>query len=83
MKCPHERIQYCPLYVESHNCREMGCVDDVGKSCEVERGKMDYANAKAALERVDFKLISDCGIAERQFERTEQRKRNMQHLRLR
>lgn len=76
-KCPHAHIQYCPLYVESHHARGMGCVDDVAKPCRVERDKMNYTGAIAALRVTDARLVARCEFAEMEMEHQEQRTRNM------
>jgi hypothetical protein len=80
VKCPHDRIQHCPLYVESHNCRQLGCVDDVGKPCRVERGKMKYARAVASLRAVDPKLVAITEFNEKAHQSREQISRNMRLL---
>lgn len=76
-KCPHSRIQFCPLYVESHNGRGLGCVDDVGKDCKVDRGILKYQDMLWAVEIVEPKLPALCKFNEEIFQRTEQRARNM------
>ena len=44
--CPfNSDIAHCPLYIESHNGRGHGCVDDMSKPCMVNRGKMNHQNA--------------------------------------
>lgn len=75
--CPHPRIQYCPLYVESHNCRGLGCVDDVGKDCKVKRGKMQYQEGIKNLGAVDIKLVKTCRFYEEENNKQEQRNRNL------
>lgn len=76
-KCPHERIQYCPLFVESHNCRLLGCVDDMQKPCQVERGKLNYDKAVAKLQETDPALINEITWARTAYESREQRQRNL------
>lgn len=80
MKCPHDRIQHCPLYVESHHCRGLGCVDDVGRPCGVERGKMDYTKAVANLRAADAKLVAIVEFNEQAHQSREQISRNMRLL---
>jgi hypothetical protein len=75
--CPHERIQHCPLYVESHNVRGLGCVDDMEGPCRVERGEMKYAAAVARVRAIDPRLIAQCEWSESNAVRSEQRARNM------
>lgn len=46
--CPFSRdhnIAHCPLYIESHVGRGLGCVDDMSQPCKVARGKMDWQAA--------------------------------------
>lgn len=76
-KCPHERIQFCPLFVESHNCRGLGCVDDMAKDCEVVRGKMNYTKAIDALRETDLPMLTHIQFSEIAFLRQEQRARNL------
>lgn len=83
MKCPHSHIQFCPLYVESHNCRGMGCVDLLHKPCKVERKEIKYDKAVDTLDKIDPILISECFFGEKEFERVQQRKRNMKALGIR
>lgn len=80
MKCPHAHIQFCPLYVESHNCRGLGCVDILHEPCKIERKQMKYEIAIENLDRIDSILISECFFGEKEYERIEQRKRNMRLL---
>jgi hypothetical protein len=80
MKCPHAHINHCPLYVESHNCRQLGCVDDLAKPCRVERGKMRYEKAVANLRTEDARLIAICEFNEKAHESREQISRNMRLL---
>jgi hypothetical protein len=77
VKCPHARIQHCPLYVESHNCRQLGCVDDPAKLCLVERGKMKYEKALRNLRAEDARLVAICEFNEKAHESREQISRNM------
>jgi hypothetical protein len=46
--CPfsHDHnIAHCPLYIESHVGRGLGCVDDMSQPCLVARGKLDWQAA--------------------------------------
>lgn len=79
-KCPHEHIQYCPLYVESHNCRGLGCVDYMHKDCRVARGAWNYTKAIDALREVDLPLVAKIQFSEIAFYCREQRARNMRLL---
>jgi hypothetical protein len=40
--CHLPDISRCPLYIESHVARGLGCVDDMMLPCMVERGEMDF-----------------------------------------
>ncbi len=71
--CPHERIEYCPLYVESHYGRGLGCVDDMALPCLVARGKMNYAKAVA---KVGGDLVLQLGMLDMLRMAREQRARN-------
>jgi hypothetical protein len=48
--CPAGKdIARCPLYIESHVGRGLGCVDDLMRPCRVKRGEMDFQTAVLAL----------------------------------
>ncbi len=48
--CPaHRDISRCPLYIESHVGRGLGCVDDMALPCLVKRGEMEFQTAVLAL----------------------------------
>lgn len=47
--CPRGDIAKCPLYIESHVGRGMGCVDDMAQPCLVARGRMDFQLAVLTL----------------------------------
>lgn len=74
--CPHKNISRCPLYVESHNVRGLGCVDNIGNDCKVERGK-SYNILVEKLVEVDALLVFQCQSAEIADIRREQRERNL------
>ena len=42
-------ISRCPLYIESHVGRGLGCVDDIAMPCVVKRGLMDFQTAVLVL----------------------------------
>lgn len=77
-KCPHEHIQFCPLYVAAHVAGAGGCDDgELGQGgCAVDRG-MDYFKEVRRLEVEQFELVAQCEYDQRWHERNEQRKRNM------
>jgi hypothetical protein len=52
--CPVGDISRCPLYIESHVGRGLGCVDDLALSCKVARSEM---NISAAVQ-----TLADSGI---------------------
>jgi hypothetical protein len=52
--CPFARdydISHCPLYIESHIGRGLGCVDDMSQPCLVSRRKLNWQNAILELAR--------------------------------
>lgn len=52
--CPHAwsgKNMHCPLYIESHDVRGLGCVDDLARPCMVERGEMDFQQQCRRLAR--------------------------------
>lgn len=53
-RCPHEDAQFCPLYVEAHNARGLGCDDGrlAEMGCAVDRGGVDYDTAAAEITRL-------------------------------
>ena len=61
-KCPFAgQIQFCPLYVESHNTRGLGCITDVGGKCTVEKGR-HFEIMLGVLKTVDPGLIELCAF---------------------
>lgn len=79
--CPHDRVQFCPLYVAAHDARFAGlsCEDgrNDGTGCAVERGRKRYARAVAAVRAIDAQLVAQCAFAEMAHDIQEQRARNM------
>ena len=49
--CHLANIAKCPLYIESHVGRGLGCVDEMAQRCLVDRGKMDFSEAVIDLAR--------------------------------
>jgi hypothetical protein len=78
--CPHSRIEFCPLYLASHECAG-GCDDGrLGEGgCAVSRG-MDYGQALARLSRERPALVREAAERESEAMRTEQRQRNARNL---
>lgn len=54
--CPASNIARCPLYIESHVGRGLGCVDDLMRPCKVKRGEMDFQMAVLTLagQRISY-----------------------------
>lgn len=79
-RCPHARIEFCPLYVAAHEAGP-GCDDgrlgDGG--CAVSRG-MNYGSRLAELCREKRDLVQECAERESLAMAAEQRKRNMKNL---
>lgn len=46
-RCPHARIQDCPLYVAAHYTTGHGCVGDLHEPCLVAQGKLPYQTQAA------------------------------------
>ena len=82
-KCPHARIEFCPLYVAAHEAGEFGCDDGrlQEEGCAVSRG-MDYGRALAKLPLANRVLVLECAEAENRHMKTEQQRRNVKNLRL-
>lgn len=76
-RCPHERIQYCPLYVAGHVVGLPTCMDQWDfDGCDVKHGRRDYESLVAELFRADPAMVARCAEEEEQYERAEQRERN-------
>lgn len=77
-KCPHDRVEHCPLYVAAHEAGGFGCDDGRLQEggCAVDRG-MDYGSAVARLCRANRELVQECAERESLWLKTEQRNRNM------
>ena len=80
-KCPHDRIEFCPLYVAAHEAGGLGCDDGrlAEGGCAVSR-LMDYGRALARLSNENRELVLECAERESERMRTEQRRRNMKNL---
>lgn len=77
-KCPHGRVEHCPLYVAGHVVGLPTCMvkwDFDG--CDVDHGRKDYGQLVAQLFRHDAQMIVDCAEAENRYEAKAQRARNM------
>lgn len=79
-KCPHEYIQFCPLYVGMHIDGGPSCwpknnrLEDLG--CAVDQGA-SYENLVADFFREHPQDFAEITMAEREHESGLQRKRNM------
>ena len=75
-RCPHTRIQDCPLYIASHYGDGTGCLDDMADPCLVARGR----SYDALLRPVRMKhpeLVIALTLRSMQEERASQRRRNL------
>ncbi len=81
-KCPHDRIQYCPLYIGMHivggpSCWPKNGSDPMDKGCAVEQGLAQYETLVSAFFRAHSAMFAEITLAERAYENGEQRARNM------
>ena len=81
-KCPHEHIQYCPLYVGMHiadgpSCWPKNGSDPAEHGCAVEQGLAEYEDLVAEFWHAHPDEFAACTLAERQRESKEQRQRNL------
>lgn len=78
-KCPHQLVQYCPLYVAGHVVGLPTCLDKWDyDGCDVDHGRGQYEELIARLFRRDPSLIAERALAEARAEATAQRNRNIQ-----
>ncbi len=79
-KCPHDRIQYCPLYVGMHIAGGPSCWPKKGDpemdGCAVEQGE-PYEELVAKFFRAYPEEFAAVTLAEREYEKREQRSRNL------
>jgi hypothetical protein len=80
-KCPHSRIEFCPLYIAAHEAGGFGCDDGrLGEGgCAVSRG-LDYGRALARLSHANRDLVLECAERENRHMKVEQRRRNVKNL---
>jgi len=80
-KCPHSRIEFCPLYIAAHEGGGFGCDDGrLGEGgCAVKRF-MDYGKALAKLSHANRELVMECAERESHHMKVEQRRLNMKNL---
>lgn len=77
-KCPHNDVQFCPLYVAAHEAGLPTCiVGDWANGCSIERGKDDYCQLVADLFRAAPKLVATCAEAQSRIASEQQIRRNM------
>jgi hypothetical protein len=61
MTCPHANIVHCPLYIESHNGRGIGCSGgEADRPCLVKAGRKNYTAELSRLVTVDARLVAEC-----------------------
>lgn len=77
-KCPHNRIERCPLYHAAHvaELAHLGCVRDLAEPCLVEKGG-DYKMMVEALRCADPRLVAIIEFRGAAEESREQRQRNI------
>jgi len=80
-KCPHEDVQYCPLYHACHEGGAGGCDD--GKidenSCAVDRGRMEYGPSVRQLRKTHPLLVAQCEMHQVRSATRGQIRRNLKH----
>lgn len=78
-KCPHSKIQFCPLYVGMHIAGGPSCwpKGDLQEGCAVDHGEAAYEELLAKLFRVHPDVIAERAVAENDDMAREQRQRNM------
>lgn len=77
-KCPHGRVEFCPLYVAGHVAGLPTCMVQWDfDGCDVDHGRADYGSLVAKLSRQDVEMVAECAQAESRYMSAEQRKRNM------
>lgn len=76
-RCPHAWIEYCPLYVASHDGKlcGLGCVVDLAAPCRVEKGEI-YATLLGLVMAADPRMVAEVKWAEAARASLEQRERN-------
>lgn len=78
--CPHEHVQYCPLYVAGHVAGLPTCMGQWDfDGCDVYHGRADYSDLVAALFRADPNMVAECGEREERRYAADQRQRNRRH----
>jgi hypothetical protein len=78
--CPHEKVQFCPLYVESHVGRGLGCIRAGDQFYCDARTPRAYQKMLAAVQAVDPRTVAILAFQEQGAKVREQRSRNMRLL---
>ena len=79
-KCPHEKVQFCPLYVGMHIVGSPNCWHrDLNVGCSVDHGA-SYEDLIAQFFRADPQMFAEITMAERADEGHDQRDRNLRAL---
>ena len=83
-KCPHERIEYCPLYIGMHivggpSCWPKNGSDqmEMNRGCAVEQGLSTYEELIVKFWHAHPSMFAEITLAERAHESGKQRARNM------
>lgn len=80
-RCPHAEIKYCPLYHAAHEpTNGLHCIDedsDGFNGCAVDRGKLKYSQAYAALTINHPRIVAECEWIEAKELRGRQIDRNI------
>ena len=76
-KCPHEHVQYCPLYAAGHVAGLPTCMGQWDwDGCDVDHGRVDYGQKVAELFRHNPQLVAERAAAEECHEAKYQQQRN-------
>lgn len=82
-RCPHDRVQDCPLYVAGHVPGLPTCMTgDWAYGCSVERGEAAYARLIQACRVAAPRLVAECEWSADLHQRSEQRRRNLRAARI-
>lgn len=82
-RCPHDHVQFCPLYVVAHEQRaellRLTCCsgDMLMEGCAVERGTMDYRRQVALVASIDPRMVATVRFNEEARAAKDQKARNL------
>lgn len=79
-KCPHAKIQFCPLYIGMHIAGGPSCWpknNELDDGCGVDQGHFTYEEKVIEFWRAHPQDFAEITLNERADEAGEQRKRNM------